>query len=72
MNLSNNETLGRTILTSGMVLVASLSLLVFGGPVLRDFALVLTVGVIIGTYSSIYIAGALTLEINQRWPGPKF
>jgi preprotein translocase subunit SecF len=72
MNLSINETLGRTILTSGTVLVASLSLLVFGGPVLRDFALVLTVGVIIGTYSSIYIAGALTLEIEQRWPGPKF
>jgi preprotein translocase subunit SecF len=72
MNLSINETLGRTILTSGTVLVASLSLLFFGGPVLRDFALVLTVGVIIGTYSSIYIAGALTLEINQRWPGPKF
>ncbi len=72
MNLSINETLGRTILTSGTVLVASLSLLVFGGPVLRDFALVLTVGVIVGTYSSIYIAGALTLEIERRWPGPKF
>ena len=72
MNLSINETLSRTILTSGTVLVASLSLLVFGGPVLHDFALILTVGVIFGTYSSIFVAGALTLEIERRWPGPKF
>jgi preprotein translocase subunit SecF len=72
MNLSINETLSRTLLTSGTVLVASLCLLAFGGPVLRDMALVLTVGVIAGSYSSIFVAGAVTLEIERRWPGPKF
>ena len=72
MNVSINETLSRTLITSGTVLVASLSLLVFGGPVLRDLALALTIGVIVGTYSSIFVAGALTLEIETRWPGPKF
>lgn len=72
INLSLNEILSRTILTSGALLVASLSLLIFGGPVLRDFALTLSVGVIAGTYSSIFVAGALTLEIEKRWPAPKF
>jgi preprotein translocase subunit SecF len=72
VNLSLNEILGRTILTSGALLVASLSLLVFGGPVLRDFALTLTVGILAGTYSSIFVAGAVTLEIKNRWPGPRF
>jgi preprotein translocase subunit SecF len=72
VNLSLNEILGRTILTSGALLVVSLSLLVFGGPVLRDFALTLTVGILAGTYSSIFVAGAVTLEIKNRWPGPRF
>ncbi len=72
MNLSINETLSRTLITSGTVLAAALSLLVLGGPVLRDLALALTIGVIVGTYSSIFVAGALTLEIESRWPGPKF
>jgi preprotein translocase subunit SecF len=71
-NLSLNEILGRTILTSGALLVASLSLLFFGGPVLRDFALTLTVGILAGTYSSIFVAGAVTLEIKSRWPAPRF
>jgi preprotein translocase subunit SecF len=72
MNLSINETLSRTLITSGMVLLAALSLLVLGGPVLRDLALTLTIGVVVGTYSSIFVAGALTLEIETRWPGRKF
>lgn len=72
INVSLNEILGRTILTSGALLVVAISLLLFGGPVLRDFALTLSVGVIAGTYSSIFVAGALTLEIEKRWPAPKF
>ena len=72
MNVSINETLSRTLITSGMVLLAALSLLVLGGPVLRDLALTLTIGVVVGTYSSIFVAGALTLEIETRWPGRKF
>ena len=72
INVSLNEILGRTIITSGALLTISLSLLIFGGPVLRDFALTLSVGVIAGTYSSIFVAGAFTLEIERRWPTPKF
>ncbi|MDP3939714.1 MAG: protein translocase subunit SecF [Deltaproteobacteria bacterium] len=72
INVSLNEILGRTILTSGALLVVAVSLLLFGGPVLRDFALTLSVGVIAGTYSSVFVAGALTLEIEKRWPAPKF
>jgi preprotein translocase subunit SecF len=71
MNVSINETLSRTLITSGTVLVASLSLLVLGGPVLRDLALALTIGVVAGTWSSIFVAGALTLEIENRWPSRK-
>lgn len=72
INVSLNEILGRTIITSGALLIVSLSLLVFGGPVLRDFALTLSVGVIAGTYSSIFVAGAFTLAIERRWPAPKY
>lgn len=72
MNVSINETLSRTLITSGAILVAALSLLLLGGPVLRDLALSLTIGVVVGTWSSIFVAGALTLEIEKRWPGRKF
>lgn len=71
-NVSLNEVLGRTIITSGALLVVSLALLIFGGSVLRDFATVLMVGIVAGTYSSIFVASAVTLEIERRWPGPKF
>ena len=61
MNASINETLSRTILTSGVTLLCMLSLLFFGGPVLSDFALTNVVGVIVGTYSSIFIAAPIVL-----------
>lgn len=61
LNLSINQTLSRTILTSGTTLLAAGSLLAFGGDVLRGFSFVLTVGVIVGTYSSIYIASPFAL-----------
>lgn len=59
LNLSINETLSRTLLTSFTVLIAVVVLTIFGGGVIRDFAFALVIGVIVGTYSSIYIAGAL-------------
>jgi SecD/SecF fusion protein len=61
MNASINETLSRTILTSGVTLLGMLSLLFFGGPVLADFAFTNVVGVVVGTYSSIFIAAPIVL-----------
>jgi preprotein translocase subunit SecF len=61
INRSINQTLSRTVLTSGLTLLAALSLLVFGGPVLRGFSLALTIGIVVGTFSSIFIASPLLL-----------
>lgn len=61
MDESINQTLSRTVLTSGTTLVAVGSLLVLGGDVLRGFAFIMTVGIVIGTYSSIYIASPFAL-----------
>jgi SecD/SecF fusion protein len=61
MNDSINETLSRTVLTSGVTLICMLSLWIFGGPVLDDFAFTNVVGVIVGTYSSIFIAAPIVL-----------
>ncbi|MEX2453127.1 MAG: protein translocase subunit SecF [Rhodospirillaceae bacterium] len=61
IDLSTNQTLARTILTSGTTLIAVVTLLLFGGPVLRNFAIALTWGILIGTYSSVFVANALLL-----------
>ncbi len=61
MNDSINQTLSRTILTSGVTLIPILCLFFFGGSVLRDFALAIIVGVVVGTYSSIFIASPIVL-----------
>jgi preprotein translocase subunit SecF len=61
INLSINQTLGRTIITSGLTWVVVFGLYLFGGPALNSFAFVLSVGVIVGTYSSIYIASPILL-----------
>ncbi|RMH19148.1 MAG: protein translocase subunit SecF [Acidobacteria bacterium] len=68
MNVSLNQTLARTILTSGTTLLAVGSLFTFGGEVIRGFAFVLLVGVIVGTYSSIFIACPFTL-VWEQWFG---
>jgi len=60
-NASLNETLGRTILTSGTVMMVVLILFFFGGPVIHDFAFTLIVGLISGTYSTIYVASPVVL-----------
>ena len=61
MNTSINETLSRTILTGGTVLLTVLALYFFGGPVLNDFAFSFLIGIIVGTYSSIFIASPIVL-----------
>lgn len=60
-NTAINETLGRTILTSGTVMMVVLVLFFFGGPVIHDFAFALIVGLITGTYSTVYIASPVVL-----------
>lgn len=66
LNLSINQTLSRTVLTSGLTLVAVGCLFVFGGEVLRGFSFALVVGVLVGTYSSIFIASPVLLWGQQR------
>jgi preprotein translocase subunit SecF len=61
MNESINQTLSRTLLTGGLTLLSVLALLILGGEVLRGFAFVMTVGILVGTYSSIYIASPFAL-----------
>lgn len=64
MNLTANETLSRTLMTSGTTLVALIAMLIFGGDVIRGFVFAITVGVILGTYSSIYVAKNIVLMIG--------
>jgi preprotein translocase subunit SecF len=64
MDASINQTLSRTIITSGATLVTVGALLVAGGETLRGFSWALTIGIIVGTYSSIYVAGAMALDMK--------
>jgi len=66
VNRSINQTLSRTILTSGLTFLAVLSLYLFGGEVIHGFALTLVIGVIIGTYSSIAIASPILVFFYER------
>lgn len=66
INKSINQTLSRTIITQGTVSTVLLVLLIFGGEVNRGFAFALTVGILVGTYSSIYIASAVVVEWANR------
>lgn len=67
MNASINETLSRTLLTSGCTALSVAALYFFGGPVLHDFAFVMLIGILVGTYSSIFIAAPIVLW----WSGHK-
>ena len=67
VNRSINETLPRTVLTSGTTLAVLVALLILGGAVIRDFTVVLILGIVIGTYSSIFVASPALLEIQKRW-----
>ena len=61
-----NETLSRTILTSGTVFVVVVALFFLGGDIIHDFAFALLVGVLVGTYSSIYVASPIVLTWEER------
>ena len=69
INTSINQTLSRTILTSLTTLFVVLSLYFFGGKVINDFAFALLIGVIVGTYSSIYVASPIILEWHRKAMG---
>jgi len=72
MNLSVNETLSRTLMTSGTTLLALIALLILGGDVIRAFVFAITWGVIVGTYSSVYVAKnvVLYLGVKRDWSKP--
>lgn len=64
MDLSINQTLSRTIMTSGLTLLVVIALIIFGGNTLALFAWALLIGIVIGTYSSIYVAGSLAIAFG--------
>ena len=70
LNRSINETLPRTFFTGTTAVGSLVALSVLGGDVVRPFALLMLFGVIVGTFSSIYIAAPVLLAIETRWPGP--
>ena len=67
LNLSINETLPRTVLTGGTTLATALVLSFFAGEVIKPFALVMAFGIVVGTFSSIFVASPVLLWITQRW-----
>lgn len=71
MNLSVNETLSRTVLTSGTTLIALIALLILGGDVIRGFVFAITWGIVVGTYSSVYVAKNVVLYLGVNRNPPK-
>ena len=69
INLSVSETLSRTILTSGATMLSILPFFIWGTGVIRDFSLAMVVGIVAGTYSSIYVAAPITEWIDERMAG---
>jgi preprotein translocase subunit SecF len=65
INRSVNQTLGRTVMTSGLTFLTVISLYLFGGPVLHGFSFALVAGIIVGTYSSVYIASPIVLGFHD-------
>ena len=64
LDASINQTLSRTVITSGATLLVVIVLLIFGGETLKGFSCALSLGILVGTYSSIYVAGAMSLELG--------
>lgn len=64
INLSINETLSRTLMTSFLTLLTAVAMAVWGGDVIRNFAVALIIGIVVGTYSSIYVASALAYQLG--------
>ncbi|MCK4305496.1 MAG: protein translocase subunit SecF [Candidatus Eisenbacteria sp.] len=65
LDVSINQMLSRTVITSVTTLFGALALLIFGGEVIHDFAFAITIGIIVGTYSSVFVASALILEMRS-------
>ncbi len=65
VNTSVNQTLSRTILTSGTTMAAALALFVLGGGIINDFALTVLIGVVVGTFSSVYVSSAILLALGK-------
>src|SRR5207245_3521961 len=68
INISVNQTLGRTVITSGTALLTALALFFFGGEVLHGFAFTMIVGIVTGTYSSVFIAAAIVSLWRGKGP----
>jgi len=68
VNKSVNQTLGRTVITSGVTFLAVLALYLFGGEVLRGFAFTMMIGIITGTYSTVFIAASIAIILSRRTP----
>jgi preprotein translocase subunit SecF len=68
LNRSVNETLPRTVMTGSTTLATLMALLIFGGTVIRPFAWVLTFGILVGTFSSVFVAAPVLYWIEKRWP----
>lgn len=66
INMSINQMLSRTMMTSGTTLCTTVAMLIFGGPLLKGFAFAMTCGIVVGTFSSIYIAGPILLFFDKR------
>jgi len=66
VNLSVNQTLARTIITAGTTFLSVLSLYIFGGEALRGFAFTMLVGIVSGTYSTVFIASAIAILLSQK------
>jgi preprotein translocase subunit SecF len=66
VNLSINQTLSRTVLTSGLTFMSALALWIFGGQVLNGFSFALVAGIIVGTYSSIFVASPILIYLQER------
>jgi preprotein translocase subunit SecF len=71
LDRSINETLARTVMTSGTTLLALLALAIFGGPVIRGFVIAMIWGVLIGTYSTVYVATPMLVHFNLRRAGER-
>ena len=69
VNLSVNQMLGRTILTTGVTMLAVISLLIFGGSVLNNFSFCIFVGFFVGVYSTIYIASPMVISWHTKLAG---
>ena len=66
VNLSVNQTLSRTVITAGMTFLSVVALYVFGGEALQGFAFTMLVGIVAGTYSTVFIASAIATLLSER------